>query len=68
MPQQPKQPRKTKKQARKPLGESVEWSDSDLDKLSEISEADLKAADALWQNAAPKKLKKLLDADVKEES
>jgi hypothetical protein len=59
---QPKQPKK------KPLGNPIEWNDNDLDHLSHITPADLKAANALWSNEAPPPLKMLLQADVQEEA
>ena len=51
-----------KKKAKKPLGDIIDWSDKDLDDLSAISQADLKAAMAIWENAAPASLKDLLKA------
>lgn len=60
MPQQPKQPKK------KPLGAAITWTDADLDHMAEISPTDLKAAEALWRNEAPPKLKALLSAEVLE--
>jgi hypothetical protein len=56
-----------KAQKRKPLGTPIEWTDEDLDSLSTISPADLKAAEALWNAEAPAKVKQLLDAQVEEE-
>ena len=57
-------PKNKKPQRRKPLGKGIEWTDQDLDDLAEVSMADVKAADALWQAEAPAPLKKLLDAQV----
>lgn len=54
------------KKKRKPLGQPIQWTDEDLDALSDISPADLKAAEALWQREAPKPLKPLLQAQVLE--
>lgn len=54
------------KKQRKPLGQPIQWTDEDLDALSDISPADLKAAEALWQREAPKSLKPLLQAQVME--
>lgn len=52
------------KKRAKPLGKAIQWSDDDLDQLAQISEADKKAADALWKNEAPARFKDLLDAEV----
>lgn len=49
---------------KKPLGKPIHWNDKDLEALSAISPADLKAANALWQEEAPKPLKSLLQATV----
>lgn len=70
---QPKQPKKAKQlknpkePKKKSLGDPIVWTENDLDALSEITKADLKAADALWKNSAPPKLKNLLQAEVQEE-
>ena len=64
---QPKKPApgaKTPKKRKVALGKNIEWSDKALDAMSEINEADLLAADALWKQNAPKPLKGLLDAEV----
>lgn len=49
---------------RKPLGHAINWTDQDLADMSTITPADIKAAVALWRNAAPARLKGLLDASV----
>lgn len=54
------------KKRAKPLGKAIQWSDDDLEQLAQISEADKKAAEALWRNEAPAALKTLLDAQVQE--
>lgn len=59
------QQKPTKKRA-KPLGKAIQWSDDDLEQLAQISEADKKAAEALWKNEAPPAFKSLLDAQVQE--
>lgn len=64
-PKQPGQPKQPKK--KKPLGPDLDWTDEDLDLMSEITPADLKAADALWKNEAPAPLKTLLQAQVEEQ-
>jgi hypothetical protein len=51
---------------KKPLGVPLDWSDEDLDQLSQITGSDLKAANALWENKAPARLRTLLNADVQE--
>lgn len=52
--------KKTKK--RVPLGQPLNWTDAELDALSTVTEADIMNAGAWWQNNAPKKYKKLLEA------
>jgi len=54
------------KKKKKPLGQPINWSEQDLAALADISLADLKAADALWQREAPARLKPLLQAQVME--
>lgn len=61
MKQQPQKKRSVQ------LGQSIDWSDQDLDDLSKITPADLKAAEALWRQEAPKPLKSLLQAAVESE-
>lgn len=46
----------------RPKGKAVRWDAADLDRLSEVTPADVKAADELWRQAAPFPLKRLLDA------
>ena len=38
------------------------WSDRDLDQMSQISESDIRRADAYWKRYLPKRLRGLLDA------
>jgi hypothetical protein len=52
---------------RQPLGNPIDWNESDLDALASISSADLKQAEALWQQDAPPALRDLLGADVIEQ-
>jgi hypothetical protein len=53
---------------RKPLGAPIDWSDdTDIDTLARVSDADIKAAQALWDAEAPKPYKGLLQAQVEEE-
>ena len=56
-----------RKKQRKPLGQPIDWSDQDLDALTQISPADLKPADALWKQDAPPRLRDLLQAQVLKE-
>lgn len=51
-----------KSQPSKVQGEAIDWSDDDIDRLSEITPEDIASAKAHWNRVAPKKLKKVLDA------
>lgn len=51
------------KKKRKPLGKPIEWTDADLDALSNITEADIIEAGQWWKQNAPKKYKNLLNAN-----
>jgi hypothetical protein len=55
---------KAKKPAKpsKVVGEAIDWSDADIDKLSEITPEDIASAKATYRRLAPKKAKRLLDA------
>ncbi len=55
-----------KKPIRNPINEPIMWSDQDLEDMSVITPADIKAAMALWQAEAPATLKDLLKANVQE--
>lgn len=55
-----------KKPQRVQLGKPIEWSEQDLNDLSTVTQADIKAASALWERDAPKKYKLLLQSDVVE--
>lgn len=48
------------------LGPPLAWDDSDLDTLSQITPADVKAAEALWDRDCPPALKGLLRAAPEE--
>jgi hypothetical protein len=50
------------KPKRKPLGKAIAWTDQDLAEMATITSSDIKAAVAMWRNAAPKRLAGLLDA------
>lgn len=52
---------------RQSLGNPIDWNESDLDALANISSADLKTAEALWQQDAPPALRDLLGAEVIEQ-
>ena len=52
----------TQKKRKKPLGPGLQWSSEDILHLSTVTEADKKAAAALWKNEAPARFKTLLDA------
>lgn len=47
------------------LGDPIQWTDEDLDNMSEIAQQDIDAAAALWRAGAPAATKKLLDAETK---
>lgn len=51
-----------KQPKRKPLGHAINWTDQDLQQMAQVTQADIKAAQALWRNDAPKRLAGLLDA------
>jgi hypothetical protein len=55
---------KVKKPAQpsKVVGEAIDWTDADLDKLAEITPEDVASAKATYRRLAPKKAKRLLDA------
>ena len=61
-------PQTGKKKQRVPLGSPIQWSESDIAALADISPADLKAANALWERDAPVQMKPLLQAQVMEKS
>jgi hypothetical protein len=50
----------------KPLGQPIEWSDSELDDLSQVGPGDVQAAKDLWKTQAPAEFKKLLEAEPDE--
>ena len=52
---------------RVPLGKPLEWSDDDLDALSEVSPQDIPEAQGAWRRDAPPKLRDLLDATAPRE-
>lgn len=52
----------------KPLGRPIQWTDEQLDALSQVSPADVQAATDLWKTLAPAGYKQLLDAEPQEES
>lgn len=46
----------------KNLGTSLNWTDAEIEHLATVSDADKKAASALWRNEAPARYKTLLEA------
>jgi len=46
----------------KPVGTHLNWTEADLDRLSDVTPEDQAAAKAFWRRQAPKPLRKLLDA------
>lgn len=48
------------------LGKAIKWTDDDLDRLAEITPADIEAAKAWWAAYAPRRFKKLLEAKPEE--
>jgi hypothetical protein len=44
------------------LGSAIDWSEDDLDRLSEISQSDIESAQAWWRQHAPARYRRLLDA------
>jgi hypothetical protein len=57
----------TKTKQRKPLGSVIDWTDEDLDTMSEILPTDIKTAEALWRAEAPSPLRGLVSAKVEEQ-
>lgn len=43
---------------------SIDWTDADIEQMSQISQTDLKTALALWQQDVPARYKDLLNAEV----
>ena len=62
MPTNPLPWQKNQKKPKKPLGKPIEWDESELEELSHVTNADKKAAAALWRNEAPDRYKNLLEA------
>jgi len=53
---------------KKARGRPIEWSDADLDRLAQVSEADVEAARVFWRANAPGRYDDLLDARPEEDS
>ena len=51
---------------KKPRGKPLVWSDADLDRLAQVSEADVEAARVFWRANAPKRYRELLEAQPEE--
>jgi hypothetical protein len=60
--QQQEQPFPQPLKKKKPLGQPIDWSDTELEELSHVTNADRKAALALWHNTAPVRFRTLLEA------
>ncbi len=45
-----------------PLGQPVQWAQSDLDLLANVTQADINRAGLLWRDNAPRRYRTLLDA------
>lgn len=43
---------------------NIDWTDADIEQMSQISQTDLKTALALWQQNVPARYKDLLNAEV----
>ena len=50
-----------------PIGKPLTLTDNDLDRLAEVTDADIERARALWRQTAPDEFKTLLDAEETEE-
>jgi hypothetical protein len=46
----------------KPVGQPIDWTEADLDRLSQVTEEDKASAKAFWRRTAPRKLKRIVDA------
>lgn len=46
----------------KPVGQPIEWSEADIERLANVTEEDKAAAKAFWRRTAPRKLKRIVDA------
>jgi hypothetical protein len=43
---------------------SIDWTDGDIEQMSQISHTDLKTAMAMWQQDVPARYKDVLNAEV----
>lgn len=50
-----------------PLGKPLPLTDNDLDRLAEVTDADIERAMALWQQTVPDEFRDLLDAELTDE-
>jgi hypothetical protein len=46
---------------------NIDWTDADIEQMSQISQTDLKTALALWQQDVPVRYKDILNAEVIED-
>jgi hypothetical protein len=53
--------------APKITGKALDWSDAEIDRLTEITPEDVASAKAVYRRLAPKKAKRLLDAKTKDD-
>ena len=56
----PETPPEQKK--RKPMGKPIEWTEADIEKMSEVTPEDIEQAAERWREVASPKYKNLLDA------
>lgn len=47
---------------RKPLGDARQWTDAEIEAMSQITDEDIELAKRWWEKHAPDKAKRLLDA------
>lgn len=45
-----------------PVGEAIDWSDEEIDRLAEVTDEDITSAKAQAKRLMPKKARKVLDA------
>lgn len=47
---------------RKPLGDALQWTDAEIESMSQITDKDIELAKRWWEKHAPENAKRLLDA------
>lgn len=55
------------KAAAKIVGEAIDWTDEEIDRMAEITPEDVASAKATYRRLAPKRAKRLLDAKTVDE-